>query len=64
MSETIKRLTKENHLLLRDNREETSSEVLDENGNRVSSAQAMEDEELYSAGDDDDQVFFANQSDA
>jgi hypothetical protein len=64
MSETIKRLTKENHLLLRDTREETSSEVLDENGNRVSSAQAMEDEELYSAGDDDDQVFFANQSDA
>ena len=64
MSETIKRLTKENHLLLRDNREEASSEVLDENGNRVSSDQAREDEELYSVDADDDQVFFANQSDA
>ena len=61
MSETIKRLTRENHLLLRDNREQASSEVLDENGNRISSDQAKEDDELY--GNDSNQVFFANQAD-
>ncbi len=64
MSETIKRLTKENHLLLRDNREEASSEVLDANGNRVLSDKAKEEEELFNAGGDDDQVFFAAQNDA
>ena len=62
MSETIKRLTRENHMLLRDTREASSSEVLDENGNRISNDEAKEDEELFNS--DTDQVFFANQNDA
>ena len=42
MGETIKRLTRENHLLLRDNREE----VLDETGHILG---AEEDDELFGA---------------
>ena len=40
MGETIKRLTRENHLLLRDNREE----VLNDSGQIIG---AEEDDELY-----------------
>merc|ERR1712086_724519 len=56
MGETIKRLTRENHLLLRDNREE----VLDETGHILG---AEEDDELFGSDgmdarpDDDEPVF-------